>query len=430
MAYKLMRLVVLCLIPLSSYSQIDKTFYIGDTMPPLTFCKIFNNPGSLISLENYRGKLIILDFWNKWCPSCIQGFPKMEKLQQEFGDRIKILLVTNDTDKDLIRLFKKTKLPALPIISNDSILCRMFPHTTVPHHVWINPDGRIQFITDGYNATSQNISKVLDGKNVKLKEKKEAMDVDKDSDLFKEGKGRLQKFISSYSFAMTKLEGIIDDTYYNYTVDTINKICGFKFVNVPILDLYKIAFGKSIAFAGTEFAYNNRILFKIPGGDKNFRYPDNTDSIPGWKEKNLVSYESKWKLNNDSLAYEDLKNDANKFFSFSVTVDTVEVRCFVLKKINSLSDTKLIHSTNLINYTDSSYSMKNMPISVLLKSLNGWEPFKETPLVDETNSTSNIDVELHNAFTDIVKLKGQLLKYGLQLTESSRKLRMLIIRSK
>lgn len=425
-----MRLLVLCLIPLGSYAQTNKTFNIGDSMPPMIFSNIFNRAGRSISLGDYKGKLIIIDFWNRWCGSCIEAFPKMEKLQQEFGDRIKILLVTNDTYKDLIRLFKKAKLPALPILSDDSILCRMFPHTTVPHHVWINPDGRIQFITDGYNATSQNISKVLDGKNVKLQEKKEATDVDKDSDLFREGKGRLQKFISSYSFAMTKLEGIIDDTYYNYTVDTINKICGFKFVNVPILDLYKIAFGGSIAFAGTEFAYNNRILFKFPDSDKNFIYPDNTDSIPGWKEKNLVCYESKWKLNNDSVAYEYLKNDANKFFSFSVNVETIEVKCFVLKKLNNLSDTKLMYKASFITYTDSSYSVENMPISVLLKSLNGWASFKKLPLVDETNSASNIDIDLQNAFTDIVKLKAQLLKYGLELKEGRRKLRMLIIRPK
>jgi len=423
----MMRLIFLCLIPLGGHSQNDQTLSIGDSMPLITFKEIFNKSGTSISLSDYKGKLIIFDFWNKWCPSCIEAFPKMEKLQEEFGDRIKILLITNDTNKDLIKLFKKIKQPALPILSDDSILCRMFPHATVPHHVWINPDGRIQFITDGYNATSQNVSKILDGKDVKLNVKKEATDVDKNSELWKEGNGRLQKFIHSYSFAMTKLNEIIDATYCKYIKDTVNNTCYFKFVNIPILNFYKIAFGGNIVFTSSEFTYNNRIQFKFPEGDKFFKYPDDTDSIPGWEERNLVCYEAKWRVGNDSLAYQYLQNDANKFFPFSVKVEATEVHCYVLKKLNHLSDTKFKNKENSIKYTDSSYSLKNMPPLVLVKSLNNLALFRKLPVVDETNYTANIDIYLLNAFKDIVELKKQLLARGLALEEGRRRIKMLVI---
>lgn len=429
MAHKLMRLVVLFLIPLGSYSQLQKTFSIGDAMPSMTFSNIFAKPGTSISLNDYKGKLIILDFWNRWCGSCIEAFPKMEKLQSEFGDKIKILLVTSDKDEAVSKLFKRFKLPSLTIISNDSILNNMFPHIAVPHHVWINPDGRVQFITDGYNATKENISKVLNGQNVQLHLKNEVTDVDEESDLWKEGNGRLQKYINNYSFAMRKVNEI-GSTNYAFIKDTINRTCGFRFVNTSLLDIYKIAFGGSVILTDKDFAYSNRIQFDCPSCFDFFQYPGATDSIPAWEERNLVCYESKWKLNNDSLAYQYLQSDANKFFPFSVRVENIETPCYILKKINGLSNSKEGNKEKYLRYTGASYLLKNMPVSVLVKSLNGITLFKKMPIVDETNFSSNIDIHLTNAFSDIEVLTKQLLKNGLLLELSNRKMKILVIDAK
>lgn len=429
MARKLMRLLVLFLIPLGSYAQTNKTFNIGDSMPPMTFSNIFNKPGTSISLKDYKGKLIIIDFWNKWCGTCIEAFPKMEKLQSEFGDKIKILLVTSDKDADIAKLFKRFKQPALTIIPNDSLLNRMFPHAAVPHHVWINPDGRIQFITDGYNATTKNVSKVLAGKDVKLHIKNEAIDVDEDANLWKEGNGRLQKYINNYSFAMTKINEI-ESTSFTFIKDEVNNTCGFKFVNIPLLYFYKIAFGGSINYQNTDFAKNNRVEFNFKGGYKNFEYPDETDSIPNWEEKNFVCYESKWKGHSDSLAYRYLQDDANRFFRYFANAEVKEVNSYILKKAGNFSVLKSAGKKTLFDYTDTFFILKNMPVSIIIESLNGLELFKRLPVIDETNYSANIDIHLINAFRDIDTLKRQLLKNGLILELGKRKIRMLVISSK
>ncbi len=429
MAHKIMRLVVLFLIPLGSYAQTGKTFNIGDSMPELTFTNIFNQPGTSISLSSYKHKLIIIDFWNRWCGTCIEAFPKMEKLQNEFGDKIKILLVTSDKNEEVAKLFRRFKLPSLTIIPNDTVLNQMFPHAAVPHHVWVNPDGRIQFITDGYNATSQNVSKVLDGENVKLHKKNEATDVDKDADLWMEGNGRLQKYINSYSFAMPRINEI-GSSYYTFIKDTTNNNCGFKFVNISLLMLYKIAFGGSINFQNAAFAQNNRVQFNVPGGNKFFEYPDETDSIADWEKRNLVCYESKWKLHNDSLAYQYLQDDANRFFHFSVKVESKTVPCYILRKASNFYQIKSFNKKKLFEFTDSSFILKSMPVAVLIGSLNGVSLFKTSPVVDETSYSCNIDIHLVNAFTDITTLKRELLRNGLLLEQGKRKMKMLVISSK
>ncbi|MBS1666358.1 MAG: redoxin domain-containing protein [Bacteroidetes bacterium] len=426
MAHIFMRLVVLFLIPLGGYAQTGKVFNIGDAMPSLTFRNVFNPAGPQLSTQDYKGKLVIIDFWNRWCGSCIEAFPKMEKLQKEFGDKIKILLVTTDKKEEVGKLFKRFKIPELTILYGDTILNSMFPHIAVPHHVWINPNGRIQFITDGYNATTQNISKVLEGKKFMLPLKKELEDIDSDADLWKEGNGRFQKYITNYSFIMSRVKDNWEHGF-GFSKDTASNTCGFKFVNSGLLDLYKVAFCEAVDYSTKDFYYNNRVQFIGAGVRTFFDYPDKSDSIPAWEERNLICYESKWQTQNDSLAYQYLQDDANRYFPFSVKVENKEVPCYILKLAPGFTGSKPATNKKLFEYTDSTFILKNMPIGNIVESLNNIELFKATPVVDETNYTAGVDIQLKNAFTDITNLQKQLLLNSILLEQGTRKIRMLVI---
>lgn len=419
--------MVLFLIPLGSYAQNIKPLNIGDTLPPILFKNVFNNPGVSISLADYSGKLIILDFWNKWCVGCVASFPEMEKLQKKFGNKIKIFLVTTDSNEDVLKLFKKVKLPSLPIITGDTLLTNMFPHMTVPHHVWINPEGVVQFITDGYNATDNNIEKILEGKDLTFHIKKEAGDFNEDADLWQEGNRRLQKYITSYSFGMNRVEENTS-TKWSMNKDTINKTIGFKFLNISLLELYKMAFGNSIYYSA--YKHNNRIVFNISGKRDQLSPPANLDSLDTWAKSNLVCFESRWKETKDSVAFQYLQEDVNKLFPYSVKVETREVFCYSLSLVSNYNFKTNTNEKKSIEWIDDTFSLKNMPVSVLIESLNGLNIFDSIPVIDETNADINIDLTLINAFSDIAILKKQLLQNGLVLERKNKILKMLVIREK
>ncbi|MCH5685214.1 TlpA family protein disulfide reductase [Niabella sp. W65] len=124
---------------------------IGDKIPDELWSlplQVVNHPQGkkTITLSEYKDKLIILDFWNTWCVPCIRNFPKLHALQNEFGDKIKVLAVTQEDSDKITRFFKTgagKEHTYVNSVINDSLLLKYFPHISVPHIAWINPKGKV-----------------------------------------------------------------------------------------------------------------------------------------------------------------------------------------------------------------------------------------------------------------------------------------------
>jgi len=68
---------------------------VGDTAPNFTFPGL---DGKMVSLTDYRGKVVFLNIWATWCPPCRKEMPSMEKLYQQLkGEDFEILAVSVDT---------------------------------------------------------------------------------------------------------------------------------------------------------------------------------------------------------------------------------------------------------------------------------------------------------------------------------------------
>ncbi len=80
-------LYLFCQVALSAnlYSQEVK---IGGHVPDITLQNIININQQNFRLSDFKGKLIILDFWGIYCSSCIAAFPKLDSLQTKYNDKI------------------------------------------------------------------------------------------------------------------------------------------------------------------------------------------------------------------------------------------------------------------------------------------------------------------------------------------------------
>ena len=68
-----------------------------------------NPDGKKLSLKDYRGKLVFLNFWATWCESCREEMPAMERLYREFkGQGFEVLAVNvKDKRSDALAFVKK-----------------------------------------------------------------------------------------------------------------------------------------------------------------------------------------------------------------------------------------------------------------------------------------------------------------------------------
>jgi len=73
-------------------------------------------------LEASTQKLIILDFYADWCPPCKMLHPVLQKISEEFKDKIKILRVDVDKNPFLAQKYNISAIPSIKIFKNKNIV--------------------------------------------------------------------------------------------------------------------------------------------------------------------------------------------------------------------------------------------------------------------------------------------------------------------
>lgn len=180
MKLKICLMGLLCLFfQAAAHAQTDlKYLKVGDKMPDIEMKKIINWKQKSAKISDFRGKMIVLDFWNSFCGSCIAGFPKLDSLQRKYKDKLQVLLVNPSNNNETVRSMKIvidrmnswSEQPfKLPIVFRDSVISRNFDFYGVPFSVWIGPDGTIVAIPKLHESIEENIDKVIAGNKINVK---------------------------------------------------------------------------------------------------------------------------------------------------------------------------------------------------------------------------------------------------------------------
>lgn len=100
-------LALLLFSPLGTFVkvQLSRLLAFSPTTIPATEQKklstyqwqLINNNGKTVSLEEFKGKIIFINFWATWCPPCIAEMPGLQKLYSDYQDKIVFLFVTTDS---------------------------------------------------------------------------------------------------------------------------------------------------------------------------------------------------------------------------------------------------------------------------------------------------------------------------------------------
>ena len=67
---------------------------IGSTAPDFTI----TDSQRTVKLSDFKGKLVLLNFWASWCAPCIEEMPSLVDLQKKLGSQVTVLAVSEDSD--------------------------------------------------------------------------------------------------------------------------------------------------------------------------------------------------------------------------------------------------------------------------------------------------------------------------------------------
>lgn len=101
--------------------------------------------GKNISLSDFKGKIVFLNFWTTWCPTCRIEVPSMEKLHQKFKNKDFAMVTVNlrESASKVKAFFKKFKLTFTALLDSTGLVAASFGIRSIPTTYILDKTGRI-----------------------------------------------------------------------------------------------------------------------------------------------------------------------------------------------------------------------------------------------------------------------------------------------
>jgi thiol-disulfide isomerase/thioredoxin len=127
--------------------------------------KLKSIEGREFSLQDLRGKVVLLDFWATWCGPCRRDLPAIEKLNQEFNSKGLVVLGLNagEDSATVSNFLLSTKLSYPILLAAESPIPQSYSVNAFPTVVLIDREGKIAFYHVGAaseSALRENLAKL------------------------------------------------------------------------------------------------------------------------------------------------------------------------------------------------------------------------------------------------------------------------------
>src|SRR5438552_7559921 len=118
----------------------ERVVVAGDTAPEFT---IATENGRAVSVPNFGGKLLVLNFWATWCPPCIQETPSLSQFAAQYAAKgVVVLGVSVDKDEKAYRAFLQRFHPAF-LTARENKVHEDYGTFIYPETDIIDPSGKV-----------------------------------------------------------------------------------------------------------------------------------------------------------------------------------------------------------------------------------------------------------------------------------------------
>lgn len=107
--------------------------------------RLKNLEGEYMTLDSFKGKYLMLDFWGTWCGWCIKGIPDMKKYYEKYKDRIEFASIDcRDTEEEWREGVAEHELPWTNLFNGDGKeIILAYGIQAYPTMIIIDPEGKV-----------------------------------------------------------------------------------------------------------------------------------------------------------------------------------------------------------------------------------------------------------------------------------------------
>ena len=103
------------------------------------------------TLSDYRGQVVLVNFWATWCPPCRAEMPSMERLRQKMAGRPLVILGVNsgETSDEVNAFLPSVKITFPILLDPDSVNTRRWKVFAMPTSFLVDAEGRVRYSLAG-----------------------------------------------------------------------------------------------------------------------------------------------------------------------------------------------------------------------------------------------------------------------------------------
>ncbi len=114
--------------------------------------------GAKVSPAQYKGDVVMINFWATWCVPCRQEMPKLEALYQRYNKLgFKLLAVNVENNPDGVKKWLAETPVSFPVLfDTKSEVSKLYKVETMPTTVIVAKDGTMRYLHHGYQPGYEN----------------------------------------------------------------------------------------------------------------------------------------------------------------------------------------------------------------------------------------------------------------------------------